>query len=252
MNQWLLVHLSASHAAEHSARPRQMLEALLLRQLAGRRLLAGNIVGLPLFGQLALFVVECVLPAGNAAGTVQASEALPAGARWPAAVAATSRVSLLLGKEAPPGELQEGGAQEDMAAKAAALAAEALGCTLDDAGALAARHAAAAGMASRRIQFEELGGVARHVSCHACGLCPVSLVSGLMKCMLLNAHFAHLPSPAGGGLEAAGGAAAAISRSVLKVQHRATAWRAAVWPTRSASCASWLRCQTESALVARS
>lgn len=142
-----------------------MAEALLLRQLAGRRLLPGNLVTLPLFGQQAVFVVEHTVRAtpaaapaqdGSAAGHAMALPTLP--------VTAATKVCLLLGDEAAPDPLHDSEEQqEDWAAKAAAAAAEALGCTLEDVGALAAYRAAEAGMVSGGVTFDELGGAAQQV-----------------------------------------------------------------------------------------
>ncbi|KAL4451363.1 hypothetical protein ABPG77_009435 [Micractinium sp. CCAP 211/92] len=150
-----------------SPRVRGLVEALLLRQLAGRRLLPGNLVGLPMFGQQALFVVEGMACAAGraqdgAAVTQAAAADGPSAAILPPPVGASTAVHLLLGSEAAPDPAPAGQPTpqqlEDWPAQAAAAAAEALGCSLEDAGPMAARRAAAAGQASRAITFDDLGG----------------------------------------------------------------------------------------------
>lgn len=163
--------------ADPSPRVRGLVEALLLRQLAGRRLLPGNLVGLPMFGQQALFVVEGMACAAGraqdgAAVTQAAAADGPSAAILPPPVGASTAVHLLLGSEAAPDPAPAGQPTpqqlEDWPAQAAAAAAEALGCSLEDAGPMAARRAAAAGQASRAITFDDLGGAVVQASSLGC------------------------------------------------------------------------------------
>ncbi|PRW20261.1 Spermatogenesis-associated [Chlorella sorokiniana] len=162
-----------------SPRVRGMVEGLLLRCLAGRRLLPGNLVALPLFGQHALFVVEHVaLASGGAPPSKPASEAAPeqqptpapaleqpgrepvsqaAAAAVPPPVTADTSVRLLAQGEAPPAPGLQPQAR-DWVAAATAAAAEALGCGPEDAGPVAAARAVSAGLASRGITYDQLGG----------------------------------------------------------------------------------------------
>lgn len=161
--------------ADPSPRVSGMVEALLLRQLAGRRLLPGNLAALPVFGQHALFVVEQVAStAGRAEGAAMNAQAAatagPSTLSLPPRVGASTAVHLLLGSEAAP-EPAAGGHQpltsqqpEDWPALATAAAAEAHGCSPEDAGPVAAGRAAAAGQASRAITFDDLGGAALQAS----------------------------------------------------------------------------------------
>lgn len=148
-----------------------MVEGLLLRCLAGRRLLAGNLVALPLFGLQAVFAVERVAlggssgtPPGDAASESAAAEAGPQSSSQavPPPVTADTAVRVLAEGEAAPAS---GGQSEarDWAGEAAAAAAEALGCGPEDAGAVAAARAVAAGLSSRGITFEQLGGTIKQV-----------------------------------------------------------------------------------------
>lgn len=147
-----------------------MVEALLLRQLAGRRLLAGNLVALPLFGQQAVFAVERVVAhaaATTVAGGVRdaaAGEQLPAEAAGSLAqprVTSNTLVRLLRAGDAAADQGQA--QQQDWPALAAAAAADVLGCLPGDAGPLAARRAIAGGLSSRGITFDQLGGAAAQV-----------------------------------------------------------------------------------------
>ena len=145
--------------ADPSPRVRQMVEALLLRHLAGCRLLAGNLVALPIFRQQALFAVEHVLT--EAAAAEPAAEA-GGGVQLPPPITASSQVHVLLeGEEVP--HTGQSDKRQDLPSLAAAAAASALGCSPDDAGAQAARRAAAAGLASRGITFAQLGGAVKQV-----------------------------------------------------------------------------------------
>lgn len=162
--------LSTLLADDPSPRVQRMVEALLLRQLAGRRLLPGNLAVLPVFDQPALFVVEAVAAAAvgeDAAAVATATAGSRKGqgtALLPPRVTASTAVHLLLGEETAPEAAQPGQhpqqqqQEEDVPALAAAAAAEALGCSLDDAGPTAARRAASAGLASRGVTFDDLGG----------------------------------------------------------------------------------------------
>lgn len=179
-------NLPARPAADPSARVRHMVEALLLRQLGGRRLLAGNLVALPLLGQQALFAVEHVVASPGPVGRQDGDDAscssdaaaapapAPASSQQSAApppVTAATMVRLLLPGEAAPsatsGEHQQ--ADQDWPTLAAAAAAEALGCSPEDAGPQAARRAVMAGQASRSISFDQLGGNAKAVRAHSWG-----------------------------------------------------------------------------------
>lgn len=166
--------------ADPSPRVRGMVEALLLRQLAGRRLLPGNVVALPMFGQQALFAVEQVdTAAGQASGQPAGDQAAAAGgpsARvLPPPVGASTVVHLLLGSEAAPKptavspQLMSSDRNEDWPALAAEAAARALGCSPEDPGPVAARRAAAAGLASRGITFGDLGGTVLQVGAEGWG-----------------------------------------------------------------------------------
>ena len=149
------VHLSA---AEPAPRVRRLVEALLLRQMAGRSFLPGNLVALTVLGQRAVFVVRQLSLEGSSAPS-------PVAAAAPLLVTATTGVSLLLAAEAVPSASAAGQHEQmDWAAAAAGAAAKALGCSLEDAAARAAHRAAAAGMSGRRIEFEQLGGIGRQVS----------------------------------------------------------------------------------------
>lgn len=146
--------------ADPSPRVRSTLEALLLRQLAGRRLLPGNLLALPLYGQQAVFVVErVVLQEASGSGSSSAAAAGPGAVPR---VTGRTAVRLLVAQESPDGLPSQQG-QQDWAALAAAAAAESLGCSPDDAGPQAARRAAAAGLGSRGITFAQLGGAAKQV-----------------------------------------------------------------------------------------
>ena len=156
--------------AEPSPRARQMVEALLLRQLVGRRMLPGNVAALPIFGQQALFVVAQVACSGSSTRTVPTALALQATAEGsaveltPLVTAATSICLLLDGETIPDSQQPEEQASwQDLPTLAAAAAADALGCSQEDAGAVAARRAAAAGQASKGITFQQLGGVTSQV-----------------------------------------------------------------------------------------
>lgn len=151
-----------------------MVEGLLLRCLAGRRLLPGNLVVLPLFGEHAVFAVEHVALAGSGGPASQAASgaavAQPASQpdgqavvpAVPPPVTAETSVRLLMEGEAPPAcGLQP--QSRDWPVEAAAAAAEALGCGLEDAGAVAAARAVGAGLASRGITFGQLGGTDKQV-----------------------------------------------------------------------------------------
>ena len=179
MPHWLLQNscqpdtpASPPFTADASPRVRAMVEALLLRCLAGRQLLPGNVAALPLFGQHAMLVVEHVAlasgsgsgvpsAAGADAATAEAADGQPHTGVVPHVTADTA-VRLLLEGEAPPGAGTQP-QQHDWPAAAAAAAAEALGCSPEDAGALAAARALAAGLASRGITFDQLGGAAQQV-----------------------------------------------------------------------------------------
>lgn len=98
-----------------------------------------------------------------------AATAGPSTLSLPPRVGASTAVHLLLGSEAAP-EPAAGGHQpltsqqpEDWPALATAAAAEAHGCSPEDAGPVAAGRAAAAGQASRAITFDDLGGAALQV-----------------------------------------------------------------------------------------
>lgn len=139
-----------------------MVEALLLRQLVGRRLLSGNLVVLPVSGQQVAFVVENVV--AEAVGTaVEAAGSTGVPAPVPPLITAATKVSVLVGSEAIPEAAAGQQQQRDLVAAAAAAASEALGCSLEDAGPLAASRAAATGIASRNITFDQLGGATRQV-----------------------------------------------------------------------------------------
>lgn len=153
-----------------------MVEGLLLRCLAGRRLLPGNLVVLPLFGEHAVFAVEHVALAGSGGPASQAASgaavAQPASQpdgqavvpAVPPPVTAETSVRLLMEGEAPPAcGLQPQPQSRDWPVEAAAAAAEALGCGLEDAGAVAAARAVGAGLASRGITFGQLGGTDKQV-----------------------------------------------------------------------------------------
>lgn len=161
--------------ADPSPRVRGMVEGLLLRCLAGRRLLAGNLVALPLFGQHAVFAVEHVALASSgtappaaaaseaAAGQAQSEPGSQAGVpAVPPPVTADTAVRLLAEGEAPPVAGQQP-QERDWPAAAAAAAAEALGCGPEDAGAVAAARAVSVGLASRNITFDQLGGTDKQV-----------------------------------------------------------------------------------------
>lgn len=158
-----------------------MVEALLLRQLGGRSLLAGNLVALPVFGQRAVFAVEHValrqrsssaevaaqsaVAAAEAAGSSKRAGDSAQAAVLPPVTAATIVRLLLEGEAAPDAATgQQQQQQQDWAGLATAEAAEALGCSIEDAGPLAARRAVMAGLNSRGITFDQLGGAAKQVS----------------------------------------------------------------------------------------
>ena len=152
----------ASFAGAAGSRVQRTVESLLLRHLAGRHLLPGNLVVLPVFGQHAVFVVDQVETIPTSADLL--ATLLP--------VTAGTQVHLLLGgNAAAPGNRQLHAV--DLPGAAAAAAAAALTCAEDDAGALAAARAAAAGLASKGITFDQLGGAFKQVSCrwNFCNAC---------------------------------------------------------------------------------
>lgn len=170
-----LCPLVAHASTDPSARVRQMVEALLLRQLAGRRLLTGNLVPLPVFGQHALFMVEAV-DTGASATAAEATPNKQASIELPPPVMPSTSVRLLLGNDMLEGEAGQQGGQpqgalsqgEEWPALAVVAAAEALGCLPEDAGPVAAQRAAAAGLASRGITFDDLGGANMQASVALC------------------------------------------------------------------------------------
>ncbi|GAB4820356.1 hypothetical protein N2152v2_007402, partial [Parachlorella kessleri] len=177
-----LLALLQDTGSEHP-RLRQLVEALLLRTLCGRRLLAGNLVEAPILGQQAVFLVERIdlAPAAGGmpdpgAGHVAAArdtepsqfstaEALHSNGVLPTApVALDCQVHLLApGEEAPESDGSEQAAPGRTGAsryadEAAQAAAASVGGGAEGPAALAASRAAAAGFSSGGMEFGLLGG----------------------------------------------------------------------------------------------